>query len=594
MRSTLPLLFAAILVASSTVYAEQSLLHNNGDVVMDVTDFGAFVNFSQNQINPTFRYPASDPNAKYYLQPISELWAGNSEKFVASSVDLNPETGGLVLGEWRTTETGAVSYVKDEGGRQTITAQYRASDGERIDILIDQTSYSWTEAKGCVVFKLTITNLNPLGIKNLLLGILANWDVDDQRISGQQVNLNLDMVKWDPALSLFYFYDADESDGIDPTHVGLCLIEGELNGHKIAPYTGNLYLDPNRFRLMSEKTLDESVIPGNYVSLISIGPYNLETRSPKTVIFAFVAGGSLDDLRANAEMARRMVFVPDAVKAEMIEGYIELSWRPPIDPEVSGYRVYRKAEGETDFRMISDGTISAARFKDYDVQEGRSYTYIIRPVTLQGELDYASDEVTVKVIPKPLPPSQLQAELRHDGVKLSWKGSTTAGISGYVIFRNRTGREPWTPIASVESGKLSFLDDDVFPENGYFYAVAAVGEGEVMSDLSEPVEVYVPPTSSPPKPSVNGVLVAPNPCSISKNGSIKFLNLPAKAVIRVYTPSGGIVREIVHRDRTSQETWDLKGSEGDGITPGVYIYRVEMYSERGETSSITGKLAISP
>ena len=592
MRFSLFLLL--ILTLSSSAYGQHSLSHNNGDVVMDLTDFGAFMNFSQNTINPTFSYPASKSTAKTYLQPISELWAGNSENFVASSVDINLNTGKLILGEWKPTDVGTISYAENEGGRQVITAQYKASDGKSIDILVDQTSYSWTKPGEFVLVKLTITNLNPLGIKGLLLGILTNWNVDDLNLSGQTVNLNLDMVDWDPDLNLSYFYDADSSDGTDPALVGVCLIEGKLNGHRVMPYSGNLYLDANRFRLMSEGKVEKSIIPGDYTSLISIGPYDLETRAPKTVIFAFVAGGSIDELRSNAEMARRMAFIPDMVKAERGEGYVELSWKPPINPRVSGYRVYRRSEGDGDFTMISNGTISAARFKDYEVQEGRTYTYTIRPVTMEGELKYTSDEVSVKIIAKPSPPSQLRAELKTGGVELSWSPSVASNLSGYLVLRNRTGSEPWTPIADVGAGSTSFLDEDVFPENRYFYAIVAVGEEGIRSNPTEPVEVYIPSTSSPPSPDIEGVFAAPNPCSLSTSGAVKFLNLPAEAVIRVYSPSGQIICEIAHRDGTSQEKWDLRSSSGKMISPGVYIYRVEMYLEKGETKSIAGKLAVSP
>lgn len=592
MRFSLFLLL--ILTLSSSAYAQHSLSHNNGEVIMDLTDFGAFMSFSHNTIGPTFTYPASKSTARSYLQTISELWAGNSEEFVASSVDINPETGGLIFGEWKPTDAGTISYVESGGGRQVITAQYRAFDGRSIDILVDQTSYSWTKQGEFVLVKLTITNLNPLGIKNLFLGVLTNWDVDDQDTSGQRVNLNLDMVDWVPDLNLSYFYDADSSDGTDPTHVGVCLIEGKPNGHRVVPYQEALYIDANRFNLMKERRIEKSIAPGNYVSLISIGPYDLETRAPKTVIFAFVAGGSFDELRSNAEMARRMAFIPDMVEAEREGGYVELSWKPPIAPRVSGYRVYRKSEGDKDFTMISSGTISAARFKDYDVQEGKTYIYTIRPVTLEGELKYTSDEVKIKIAPELSPPSRLIAELKPGGVELSWSPSAASNLSGYLVLRNRTGEEPWTPIAALGADSTSFLDRDVFPENDYFYAVVAVGEEGMKSNPTEPVEVHIPPTSPPPSSDIDGVFAAPNPCSLSMNDGVKFLNLPAKAVIRIYSPSGQIVREILHRDGTSRERWDLKSSNGERISPGVYIYRVEMYLEKGETKSVAGKLAISP
>jgi len=57
---------------------------------------------------------------------------------------------------------------------------------------------------------------------------------------------------------------------------------------------------------------------------------------------------------------------------------------------------------------------------------------------------------------------------------------------------------------------------------------------------------------------------------------VHFVNLPARAVIKVYTVAGDLVREIVHDDRVRDfERWDLKNANGQDVSSGIYMYRIE-------------------
>jgi hypothetical protein len=65
--------------------------------------------------------------------------------------------------------------------------------------------------------------------------------------------------------------------------------------------------------------------------------------------------------------------------------------------------------------------------------------------------------------------------------------------------------------------------------------------------------------------------------------------LPAKAVIRVYTIAGILVRTIVKDDPTQFVRWDLNNSYSLPVSSGMYIVHVDM-PEIGKTKIL--KLAI--
>jgi len=61
---------------------------------------------------------------------------------------------------------------------------------------------------------------------------------------------------------------------------------------------------------------------------------------------------------------------------------------------------------------------------------------------------------------------------------------------------------------------------------------------------------------------------------------ITFTNMPEQAVVRVYTMSGNLVREILHSDGMPQLKWDVKNSSGEDVVSGTYIYVVESHQSR--------------
>jgi len=59
---------------------------------------------------------------------------------------------------------------------------------------------------------------------------------------------------------------------------------------------------------------------------------------------------------------------------------------------------------------------------------------------------------------------------------------------------------------------------------------------------------------------------------------LKFINLPAQCTITIFTLDGDKVQTIEHASGDGTETWNMKGSGGREIAPGIYIYMVKSES----------------
>ncbi len=108
-------------------------------------------------------------------------------------------------------------------------------------------------------------------------------------------------------------------------------------------------------------------------------------------------------------------------------------------------------------------------------------------------------------------------------------------------------------------------------------------------DLSNEIR---PSTAS----SVASVHTVPDPYyvtsayeAVTTTKLIKFVNLPSKATIRIYTTSGVLVRVLKHDSAvTGDLTWDVRSRNNHFVASGVYFYHVT--AENGETT--VGRMTI--
>jgi hypothetical protein len=58
---------------------------------------------------------------------------------------------------------------------------------------------------------------------------------------------------------------------------------------------------------------------------------------------------------------------------------------------------------------------------------------------------------------------------------------------------------------------------------------------------------------------------------------LRFVNLPAQAIIRIYSVSGILVNVLTHNDAGGggEEVWNLRNRNNQFVASGVYFYHVE-------------------
>ena len=184
--------------------------------------------------------------------------------------------------------------------------------------------------------------------------------------------------------------------------------------------------------------------------------------------------------------------------------------------------------------------------------------------------------------------------------EIEWAGvPDAAGYNLYKMIGHETNLpDPPIPVnGTTPISQTSFTDTDVVRGERYFYAVTAVNAAGQESSIfaTRGLGDGVSPFSAPVN-DLKRVRVVPNPYSIlggdlSSGGlnftgqpnKLLFVNLPARAIIRIFTLQGDLVTRLDHVSGSGDEEWPLMANDNNQfIVSGVYVAHITN-PDTGET-----------
>ncbi len=137
------------------------------------------------------------------------------------------------------------------------------------------------------------------------------------------------------------------------------------------------------------------------------------------------------------------------------------------------------------------------------------------------------------------------------------------------------------------SGTVSVDDADAVDPSGYEYEINATGAGSALRPMLIPGLTFnyvsEAATELVGKPDLELIHTVPDPYyAVSQydlgpaTKNLRFVNLPARATIRIYSLSGMLVDVINHDDPSGggQATWDVRNRSDQFVASGVYFFHV--------------------
>lgn len=144
------------------------------------------------------------------------------------------------------------------------------------------------------------------------------------------------------------------------------------------------------------------------------------------------------------------------------------------------YKIYRKAEGETSWKLF--GTTTALSAVDKTVVSGVKYTYTVRGIKGSEQGKYDQTGVSVLYLAQPV----VKAENKISGINVTW--NKINGAESYYVYRKANGAKSWTRVATVKAGKLNYADTKVSDGVNYVYTVRAVS-GSTLSTYTSGLSI---------------------------------------------------------------------------------------------------------
>ncbi len=265
-------------------------------------------------------------------------------------------------------------------------------------------------------------------------------------------------------------------------------------------------LHPNQVTLAATtRTFTDAKVDGvNYyrVGIVSKKPFKGEEKSVSRI-------GGKNAIKSNLGKAAYvrytfpfLVQVPDSIPPQaptMVSGVIDssgkvtLRWKPSVDDDVQGYRVYRANYAGEQFSQVTKALVSDTVFID-SVGLQTLTTKVLYKVQAVDEYINPSEFSEVGVLKRPdvIPPvSPVFTEIisADSGVYLGWQASTSLDVARHALYRQERGRSnEWVLVKNILVDTMSkYLD--LPPKAGvdYQYTMIAVDSSNLESPPAKPV-----------------------------------------------------------------------------------------------------------
>lgn len=134
-------------------------------------------------------------------------------------------------------------------------------------------------------------------------------------------------------------------------------------------------------------------------------------------------------------------------------------------------------------------------------------------------------------------------------------------------------------------GSFGFTEASARPAAVPHLTVGLSFTGSKPLDLTKTSDAQMAAVHTVPDPYyvTNALEITPN------NKVLKFVNLPPRAIVRIYSVSGILVQVLTHNDPTGggELDWDLRNRSNQFVASGVYFYHVESADGRTKVGRFT-------
>jgi len=175
---------------------------------------------------------------------------------------------------------------------------------------------------------------------------------------------------------------------------------------------------------------------------------------------------------------------------------VKISWTSVEDTDVGGYSIYRGTDGEEPEKITKIRGWKSNSFLDKgkgftSLKDGTDYYYTIVSFNLFGSEGKHSQAANARTKPRPGSAKGLVTTTGQNHILVKWNKNPESDIKTYILYRKQNKRS-WSKIGKLDSDQISYMDDDLKPEESYSYKIIVEDKDNLESDPVESDPVLSP------------------------------------------------------------------------------------------------------
>nr|WP_317426319.1 leucine-rich repeat protein [Ruminococcus bromii] len=302
-------------------------------------------------------------------------------------------------------------------------------------------------------------------------------------------------------------------------------------------------------------------------------------------------GQSYKDIKVNVDRTHPAPI--DEVTITPMETYISLSWQISVEYDTQIYRIYKRAENETDFELLSEiRNRDTTSYNDKKVKENVTYYYYIVGTDAYGQESLRYDIVSAGLINDTIPPQFIKMTPASNNYiygkqPFSVVSNDNVGVAKTALYYSTDPEAPlesWTLIDEHNGSSYSQNIDTTVMPNGVVYVVAKIYDA-VGNFTYSPKQRYMCDNQGPEQvKNVKCIAVDGTTATLSwsdvSDDDISYFVVECKQ-------SDGVWKSV---SRTSTNL----GVNLSGLTPEHdYVYRVIGYDKRSNRGTPSEEITVT-
>lgn len=172
---------------------------------------------------------------------------------------------------------------------------------------------------------------------------------------------------------------------------------------------------------------------------------------------------------------------------------IALNWQPSESSDVIKYNIYRSTDSDSGFDLLKTVSNETLAYEDFINEDGKVYFYKISSFDKDGlESNLNINSIMGATLGKLKKPIMTLAQIQGEKAILNWQAGDRRAVS-YVV--HKTIKENFFKTKTIKFEgiqALRFEDKDIVRGVEYNYAIQAVDEFGILSEITNKTELILP------------------------------------------------------------------------------------------------------